>query len=209
MSIEELSTTSGVDQATSGAEVKPDVHTSGESEGLAKTLEKALKEKRNAMEKSRELEAQLKKLSEEKLVQNQQWKDLAEQREKELIEVKQRESAKDQKLKDAKINSSLRNELLKFGMNAAMIDYALRLVDKSKIQVDPETEVVLGADQVAKEFHSTFSGQSFFGTQTPGVSHKAPDNRPHLTGEEAFKAELRQVKSQKELEMVLAKHNKI
>jgi len=208
--IKDQSTTSGVDEATSGANDQKVLDTtSGESEGLAKNLEKALREKKNAMEKLREMEAQMKKLNEDKLSHSQEWKQLAELREKELSETKQALHEKEKKIAEASVNGAIRNELLKFGMNTQLVDYALRIIDKAGVQLDPETGVVIGAGDVVRDFHKTFAGQSFFATPKATASHGAPEMNPPLTGEDAFKAELKKAKTQRELEQVMRKHGKL
>lgn len=208
--ITDQSSTSGLENATSGAKDQEQSVTSGaETDGLAKNLEKALTEKKNAMSKLRELEAQLKKANEDKLVQSQQWKELAESRERELLETKLTLETKEKKIQEASVNGALRNELMKFGINGQLVDSALRIIDKKSVQVDPETGVVLGAGEVVKDFHKTFAGQSFFGNPSPKTSQGAPSLTPQLSGDDAFQAELRTAKTQKELEQVMRKYNKL
>lgn len=170
-------TTSGVSTATSGADTDVSMTTSGVSEANVQHLEKVLKEKKNAVERLREVELENKKLKEEKLFTQQQFKELAEMRAREAEEWKGKYENQNEIIKSGTINSTLRNELMKLGLdtsNQANIDLALKSIDKSIVQVDSETGTVLGAAEAAKKFHLEYSHLGFFSKKSLGVNHSAP-----------------------------------
>lgn len=143
-------------------------------------LEKVLHEKKNAMARIKELEAQVKLESDEKLKIKEDWKALAEQREKDAKEWKDKYTSLEAKLDTSAKKSELQKELAKMGADAKSIDSLLKLADLSLLKVDQEHGVVLGAAEVAKKIKEEIP--LAFGKQNNSVNNDAPElNNGELT----------------------------
>lgn len=168
--------------ATSGAEVPTSggadnsLANEGQSTSGDNTshVEKLLREKKNTMEALRKSEEARKKLEEEKLIANQQWKEIAEASKREAEEIKTKYMGLEENLRGAKVNSVLRDELVRLGLNAEHIDTALKLTDKSLVQVDSDTGVVIGAAEAAKAFQTKHASLGFFNRRPISGNHPAP-----------------------------------
>jgi hypothetical protein len=145
------------------------------SGGGSEAFQRLLKEKKVEAEKRRELEAKLKAIEEKSLLEQNQFRELAEMKAKEAEEYKSKFESEQAKTRQGYLNTVLRDKLLTYGLNPKYTTEALKLIDKSKLQVDPDNSVVIGADETAKEFYNKYAGL-FFSTATPGVTHQAPGN---------------------------------
>lgn len=172
--------TSGAASATSGADGEASTATTEtESSGLEKVdralYEKVLKEKRNTAAKNAELQDALKSFKDEQLKKEAQYKTLYEQTLKEKQEL---EAWKDQNRalqEKAKKFAAVKKHLMQMGLKPEHEDLALnKLLDVEDLVVDPETQVVLGAEEKAKSFRQTYSSLGIFGQKAPGVNQNAP-----------------------------------
>jgi len=74
------------------------------------------------------------------------------------------------------LNTQIRNELVKRGLDEAHVETALKLVDRSAVAIDPATQSVVGADEVAKKFHEAHAGLGFFKKSSAGTNQSATLN---------------------------------
>jgi len=177
---ENKAATSGAANATSGAdgEVKTDQshgEASGSPKGDPSIVEKLLKEKRNYASKAADLEAKLKMFEDERLVEKEQFKTLAEQRLKEIQELTNRVQ-QDQALRDkARKLAAVKKQLVQMGLRPEHEELALnKLIDVEDLVIDPDTQAVLGAEEKAKAFRQSYSTLGIFGQKAPGVNQNAP-----------------------------------
>lgn len=150
--------------------------TSGDSgSGGTSHTEKLLKEKRNAMSRVAELEAQIQSMKDEKLTEKEEYKTLAEQRQKRVQELEQQVTA-DKKLREkARKVSAVKKHLVSMGLQPKHEEIVLnKLLDVEDLVIDPDTNAVLGAEEKAKTFRQSFADLGFFGKQGPGVNQDAP-----------------------------------
>ena len=181
--------TSGADQSTSGDldNNTTQTATSGaasENEQVSrKAYEKALKEKSNAsrhnLELRNELDALKAKLAEgeeNRLQEQNQYKELYEQTRTKLEESQGKHSALLDQIETGKKMSAVKSELMKRGMNPEHEATVFKLMDTSEVMLDPQTGVVIGAEDAAKSFHEQFKDLGLFGHKPVGVSHNAPTN---------------------------------
>lgn len=204
-------TVSGATDSTSGAvenneqeEAKVSGATEVESEEN-NAYKRLLKEKKIEAEKRKSLEAELKALKEKEMLEKENYKELLKHREEELNQLKTKAQEYELARKRASVNSSLRDELIKLGVDAKHMDTALKLIDRDKVMVDEDTGVVIGADMAAKTFYQKNADLGFFKKGTPGVNHNAPDLNVS-DSKEAYKAELAKCKTQAEIEAVMNKY---
>lgn len=88
-----------------------------------------------------DFKAQQKKSEEEKMIENEKFKELAEKREQELVDMQTQ-------LTENNIMSALTVEAMKLKIN----DVAdLKLIDRSKVQINPDTKIVEGIENAIKE----------------------------------------------------------
>ena len=151
-------------------------------------------------EKNRELktgletfESRLRTVEAEKNEKDNNWKAIAEGLKKDL-EVERTEK---QQLKTAKVetkkNTAILNELTKLGFDTKFTEEAFKLIDKNKVIVDDESEYILGASDVAKEFASKYSTLGFFGKKTLQANHSSSNGKaPSLDVKSMSKAEVRE-----------------
>lgn len=175
--------TSGDKTATSGAD-----EIQGESKNASKGangypaefVEKLKKEKENlakALTGMREefsnLQKTLQTREQQELEQKQEYKKLYES-ERQRVEILNKEhQALQEQIKQAKVNTAIRSELMKLGLDENHLETALKLIDRNVVNVDPGTQVVVGADEAAKQFHLKHAQLGFFKRPTPGINQTA------------------------------------
>lgn len=183
---ETVTASSGANDSSSGESAnKSAPATSGEGNYPKDFVDKLKREKENLAKSKAALEEQLSALQKEKqskeeadLQSQNRFKELyeaqrtrAETIEKELVSTKEA-------IVDGKKNSAIRSELFKLGLEEAHLDSAFKLLDKKMVEFDPNTGMVLGADEAAKAFHQSYGSLGFFKKQIPGVNHSAPSGQP-------------------------------
>lgn len=177
--------TSGDGGATSGATGSKDKSqdTSGSKSYPADFVEKLKGEKENLVKSVSEMRAELERVKGEQQSREKQELE-AKQEYKRLYEAekanrenlfKEHSSLKEQ-INQAKVNSSIRSELVKLGLDESHLEAALRLVDKKIVNIDPGTQVVVGADEAAKQFHAAYSSLGFFKKAATAVNNAASTN---------------------------------
>jgi predicted RNase H-like nuclease (RuvC/YqgF family) len=151
-------------------------------------------------EKNRELksglegfETRLKTVEAEKNEKDNNWKAIAEGLKKDL----EAKSAEAQQFKLAKVetkkNTAILNELNKLGFDTKFTEEAFKLIDKNKVIVDDESEYILGASDVAKEFATKYSTLGFFGKKQIQANHSSSKgNAPSLDVQSMTKEQVRQ-----------------
>ncbi len=145
----------------------------------------------------------------EALEKKEEYKKLYELEKESTAKTKDELSKMHEDRRKARINSEFKAQAMKLGLKAEHAADALRLADLSKVSLDPETKVVIGAEGIAKEFHEKYSHLGFFGKATPGTDGRAADpTATPPTGDDAYIAELRACKNQQEFDAVRRKHNK-
>lgn len=164
---DEKSSADSVDNGQQSIE-KDDVITMKKS-----TYEKLLKEKKNVSAENQTLRQKMNAEIEEKLKEQQQWKQIAELREKEVSELKENLSLKEKKEKDSMKLSSLKKELKKLGMDERYLDSDLVTSRLDAVQIDSETNLTAGADLIANQIKNAYA--PLFGQSIAGVDSSAPD----------------------------------
>ena len=144
----------------------------GQEKNTNPHIEKILKEKKNAMERIRELEAKLKNEEDAKLIEKENWKTLAEQKDKEAKDWQEKFTSAQRMIEDSAKISEIKNELLKNGLNQGYVDVAMKLVDLNSVIFDRENKIVTGTENAVKMIKEKVP--VLFQKQTPGVDHSAP-----------------------------------
>lgn len=124
-----------------------------------------------------DLQAQIESMQKAELEKQQQYKELAEMESKKRREVEEKMTGLEKLMRQEKVDSKLRNELLTQGLRSDLVEEALRIVDRSSIAFHPETNSVLGVDDAAKAFKEKYK-DIFFGQKIPGVSYNAAGVTP-------------------------------
>ena len=135
-------------------------------------FKKVLKEKKNAMERVRELETRLKQTEEKEMIRKEEFKSLAETKEREANEWKTKFESTNKLIRDGLKVNKVRDELGKLGMQPQYMNHALRMIDLNTIDVDEDTKVVTGHDSAAKMLQETFP--PLFSSRPTNVSGAAP-----------------------------------
>jgi hypothetical protein len=138
------------------------------------TLEKLLREKRNWQTKALELEDALKKESEKKLVEKEEWKALSEKYGKEKTELETKYASLHKEIINGKKQSAIKNELLKIGADTKALPALLRLAELDKVRYDEDHGIVLDAETVALSVKDIIP-QAF------GVSMKVDHSAPQTS----------------------------
>ena len=172
--------TSGADTVTSGTvETKEDVQvqaTSGATDnGL---VDKLKREKDNFRERALKAERALEEKERAGLEAKEEYKKLYELEKQKVGEHEQVLAEMRVKQQTAEINSKLRDELTRLGCKPESIQDAFKLIDRSTVNVDPETGLILGAEDAAKMFQEKYSQYGFFSRASVGVSQTAPNTKP-------------------------------
>jgi hypothetical protein len=155
--------------------------------------EKALKEKKNAMLGIEEAklkiaayEAKLKEAEENNLKIKEDWKTLAETREKELLTLRQQlDGVKSETVTNYKL-TAVKKEFEKMGADSKTLDFLIKNVNIAALKYDEDHKVVLGAEDEAKRIKE-FVPQ-VFGKSQAGASHGAPELEAKSLTLESFKS---------------------
>jgi len=208
------SATSGASADTSGSvltkpeevQSKPESAASGAERVEGTDLVSKLKrEKDNYVKRVAELQTQLdaqnaanELAKEQDLVQKEQFKTLYEREKEKAEKLVQDLSQRDKRDQEALKRASVKEHLVRLGLNSEHEKTAFRLMDISTVIVDQETGAVIGSEDAAKAFHDQFKTLGLFGRQGVGVSHDAPASSGGVN-------EVRSLKDQKAFDAYMAK----
>lgn len=141
--------------------------TSGSDDKTNKTydkefVDKLLTEKNNYKAKADKLEKEADDAKRKSLESANDYKAIAdsERQKREALEKEVKE-AKENTVKTRK-KEAVTKSLLAIGLEPKYLETALKLVNTNNVHVDPETQTVYGADDVAKEFYKENSGLGYF-----------------------------------------------
>lgn len=148
-------------------------------------VEKVLNEKKNAMESLRQMQSEVKRRDEEKLLADKKYEELAETRLSEINDWKTKYETSQKTIQNSMKTSVLKKELTKLGCHPEYIDKAVRFADLNEINYDTETGVVSGADNIAKSISEEL--KPFFGNQAVGTNQSAPVGTPKTMSIEDWK----------------------
>ena len=140
-----------------------------------------------------ELEAlDKKKIEETRLREANDYKSLADKYKQEAEEHAEKLKTFAEREKEVKKNTALLTELSKFGFDPQHATEAFKLIDRTRILIDEETNRVFGADEVAKEAATKFQGYPWFNKKQIGVNHAgSTNNKPTLDVKTMSSAEIR------------------
>lgn len=177
---------SGVDATGNEVDLTPQPAASGAQPVVDPTPEpkndlasKLKREKDNWRAKAAELEAKLEAKEKADLEASQKYKELYElEKDKRALVQKEKEELQST-VQNAQVNSKLRDELTKLGLRTDRLDAAFKLIDKNSVQLDPETGVVVGAEDAAKRFHEQYHDLGLFSKRQVGVDQSAPNLQPN------------------------------
>lgn len=155
--------------------------------------EKLLKEKKNAMMAIEQLKAQtaayeakLKEAEENTLKIKEDWKALAESREKELLTLRQQlDGVKTETVTNYKL-TAVKKEFEKMGADSKTLDFLIKNVNVAALKYDEDHKVVLGAEEEAKRIKEYIP--QVFGKSQAGASHGAPELEAKNLTLESFKS---------------------
>lgn len=198
---------SGANPETSGSGIELDAASSGATEGKTDLVAKLKKEKDNWKAKAEELLNKQKLAEEESLKAKEQYKVLYENRTKEVEEYKAKLVKIEDGLKKEAKSKAVEKELFKLGLSPEYSDTVNKLMDWNLVNLDPETNLVIGAEEAAKGFYEKHNALGFFKKTGPGVNHNAP-NTGAAPGN-SYDTEIRAAKTQKEIDAVLKKYNMV
>jgi hypothetical protein len=135
-------------------------------------------------------EEQAKTSEESKLVEQNQWQQLAEQREAEM-------SALTTSIKEQNLSSALKDALIKEGVQVDFLDGALKLLNRDGVVYDDESGTVHGATetvaQLKKSYAPFFAKPAPVKTVTGNESPTFGDPSPSMTHEELGKLSSEQI----------------
>lgn len=152
--------------------------TSG-SDGAAQVIEKLKREKANWQTKAHELEERVKGL-ESKNTPDPTHKELVQKLQSENQVYQNRLKEIEEKETRRRKAGAVQDELLKLNLDPKFQNDVLRLADLAEVVIDPDTQTVIGATDVAKKVYEKFKGTGFF-KQTPNrPNHQAASGRAGL-----------------------------
>jgi hypothetical protein len=165
----------GVTPSTSGDGAEP-----AKDQPYSKSfVDKLLSEKKNvstsnqALQKQIEdLQKQVKDRNESDLREQNKWKELHDLKEQERDQWRAKYDDQNKTIVAGLKNRELRGELAKLGIKQSYVEKAVKLADLESIKVDPETNIVIGADSQAKLISEEWS--DLFGGGDAGANHDAP-----------------------------------
>jgi hypothetical protein len=162
--------------------------------------QKLLDEKKGLAKKLEDLESAAKQREEEVLKQNENWKQLAENRTAELAKIKSDFEGLNRQITDSKKFSAFFKEI-----NGQVPEQYWNLVDVEKIPLDESGNPdPVGVKNLAREFETTYKE-----VIRPKGGNKMPNNAAQAPTPSDFESELKAAKSQKELDAVMIKYGKI
>jgi len=174
--------TSGDKTASSGAVDNQENTTvaSGDGKYPAEFVEKLKQEKLNqakalaaARQELNDLKNSVQTREQQELEQKQEYKKLYEAEKARVESIQKEYSSVQEQIRANKMATAVRSELIKLGLDETHAETALRLVDKNLVNIDPGTQIVVGADEAAKQFHAKHAALGFFKRSMPGVNHAA------------------------------------
>jgi len=137
-------------------------------------LEKALKEKRNAMDRVRSLEAEKQTMVDEQLKKSEDFKTLYEASQTKLTTLEERLENEQVEKETGFKASALKKELLKMGADDKGADFLLGAADMKTLKYDNEHKIVLGVEDMAKTLNE--AAPSMFGGSNVKTDSSAPSN---------------------------------
>lgn len=149
-------------------------------------LNKVLHEKKTATEKLKAAEAENKLLREGELKRQENFKQLAEQKDQELSALQTRFDAREEVIKNSSKKTAITKELKSLGCDDKYIDKALRFVDLKTIDYDESTGIITGQLEAARNVQEQVP--VFFGTQTVGVNQGSPAGIPNNLTKDVYLA---------------------
>lgn len=149
-------------------------------------VNKILNEKKNTTLRLKQLEDEKKQIEEQRLLEQNKWKEIAEMRESDLKVTQQKFQELQTKIVQAKKESALKSELRKRGCLDKYIDKTLGFAKMDAIKIDDETGVVYGAETVAEQIQTEYD--VFFQTSGPRPTHAAPSMTPQKMDINSFRA---------------------
>lgn len=218
-----VETTSGVSHVSTSGDhevenTKLETTTSGVEESKeypADFVEKLKKEKENALkgftskqQRVSELEARVEEFEKQEMLKKQNYSEYIQKLEEKNKELSARIETHEAERKQATLNTSIRNELVKLGIKQEYVQDAFRLLDRDEVSFHPETGTVLGAEEAAKKFHEKYSKLGFFNSKAIGVDHRAPNGGEPISQNDLYVKELRSAKTQAEFDAIRRKYGK-
>jgi hypothetical protein len=153
-------------------------------QGANPHVEKLLKERNNYKARALESEAKLKSFEEKSLIENEEFKTLAESKTKELEEERKEKQRLLDLVATGKKTAALKSELAKLGIGETYVNQAVKLANLDDIKVDSEFNAVVGADAVAQSIKEAVP--VLFGSNER-VSNSAPEGTTEKLTLEAYK----------------------
>jgi hypothetical protein len=147
-----------------------------------KHIDKLLKEKQNAMKglnhvKSENdiLKEKLKEYEEKELLSTQQHEKFIELQKTEISELKSKLDNYQTRELEGKKSLAILGELKKLGFveNDSNKEIAMKLLDRTNVEIDPNSNVVLGADMAAKLFYDKYNSLGIFGKASVKTSNQS------------------------------------
>ena len=146
--------------------------TKDENQYSAEFVNKVLKEKRNVVEANKALKGEIDSFKKQDLVKKENYKELLDMQKKEADELRIKYEDQKSLIVNTKKVDALRTELVKLGMDEKFLNKAVKLVELESIIIDDDTNVITGADLLAKNLSEEFP--PLFQRKAVGVSHEAP-----------------------------------
>ena len=177
-----------MEEQTQVVEAKPEEMTKEQKiEITTPLLEKALKEKRNAMLENTQLKQKLQDLQEAELKAKEDFKTLYEQSKIETDNWKSKFSQIQDEITTGRKLSALKTELSKRGAGNESLEFLLQASKNmmEELKYDDEHRVVLGAEALAERIQASIPAA--FSKPIPNVTHSAPQTVPSSIDLESFK----------------------
>ena len=129
----------------------------------------------DAKAEAEQLKEKLKEYQEKDLLATQQHEKFIELQKTEISELKGKLGNYETREVEGKKGLSIMGELKKLGFvdNDSNREIAMKLFDKSNVEIDPTSNVVLGADLAAKVFYDKFHSLGLFGKSQLGTNQTA------------------------------------
>lgn len=182
----ELKKESGGSEPISSAvgESNESTTSSAVSDSATKHIDKLLKEKQNAMKglgevkvENEQLKETIKGYQEKDLLETQQHEKIIDLQKQEITGLKGELGNYQTRECEGRKGLAIMSELKKLGFvdNDSNRDIAMKLFNKDNVEIDPTSNVVLGADMAAKAFYDKYHTLGLFGKKQPGTNQQAVD----------------------------------
>jgi hypothetical protein len=147
-------------------------------------VEKLLTEKKNAMKGLEEVktklaayESQMKEIEEQRLKEKEDFKTIAQMKEKEAIEYKTKLVAMETKIQQSAKLGAIKKEFEKMGLrDPKSVDVLLGLVKTDQLQFDEANQVVIGAEDEARRIKESIP--QVFAANASKMNHDAANATP-------------------------------